>query len=99
MSYVAAPVSKLYLWVRCTHLWPSVTVCHVPFVSHDETRHIKLWWQSRSLGRALASFIESIHRDDEMPFLKTIWGQSLDFIQEHNTVADKVNVVSVRNIV
>ena len=37
--------------------------------------------------------------DDKMPLLKTTRRKSLDFIQEHITVADKVNVVSIRNVV
>ena len=37
--------------------------------------------------------------DDKMPLQKTTRRESLDFIQEHITVADKVNVVSIRNVV
>ena len=37
--------------------------------------------------------------DDKMPLQKTTRRESLDFIQEHFTVADKVNVVSIRNVV
>ena len=37
--------------------------------------------------------------DDKMPLQKTIRRESLDFIQEHITVADKVNVVSICNVV
>ena len=37
--------------------------------------------------------------DDKMPLPKTTRRKSLDFIQEHITVADKVNVVSIRNVV
>ena len=37
--------------------------------------------------------------DDNMPLQKTTRRESLDFIQEHINVADKVNVVSIRNVV
>ena len=37
--------------------------------------------------------------DDKMPLQKTTRRESLDFIQEHITIADKVNVVSIRNVV
>ena len=37
--------------------------------------------------------------DDKMPLQKTTRRESLDLIQEHFTVADKVNVVSIRNVV
>ena len=37
--------------------------------------------------------------DDKMPLQKTTRRESLDFIQERITAADKVNVVSIRNVV
>ena len=37
--------------------------------------------------------------DDKMPLQKTTRRDSLDLIQEHITVADKVNVVSICNVV
>ena len=36
---------------------------------------------------------------DKMPLQKTTRRDSLDFIQEQITVADKVNVVIIRNVV
>ena len=34
--------------------------------------------------------------DDDMPFHKAVRGESLDFIQEHTTAVEKVNILSVR---
>ena len=36
------PTRKQYLWLSCTHPWPYVPMCHVPFASHYQTGPIEL---------------------------------------------------------